>query len=64
MSELTQLDSWLSLAKHYDEIKDVHMREIFDADANRFEKYSLQINNILYDLSMNRVTDETMILLL
>jgi glucose-6-phosphate isomerase len=64
MSELTQLDSWLALAKHYDEIKDVHMREIFDADANRFEKYSLQINNILYDYSKNRVTDETMNLLL
>ena len=64
MSELTQLDSWLALAKHYDEIKDVHMREMFDADANRFEKYSLQINNILYDYSKNRVTDETMNLLL
>ena len=64
MSELTQLDSWLALAKHYDEIKDVHMREIFDADANRFEKYSLQINNILYDYSKNRVTDETIDLLL
>ena len=64
MSELTQLDSWLALAKHYDEIKDVHMREMFDADANRFEKYSLQINNILYDYSKNRVTDETMGLLL
>jgi glucose-6-phosphate isomerase len=64
MSELTRLDSWLALAKHYDEIKDVHMREMFDADANRFEKYSLQINNILYDYSKNRVTDETMDLLL
>jgi len=64
MSELTHLDSWLALAKHYDEIKDVHMREMFDADANRFEKYSLQINNILYDYSKNRVTDETMNLLL
>lgn len=64
MSDLTQLDSWLALAKHYDEIKDVHMREMFEADAGRFEKYSLQINDILYDYSKNRVTDETMELLL
>jgi len=64
MSELTRLDSWLALAKHYDEIKDVHMREMFDADASRFEKYSLQINNILYDYSKNRITDESMNLLL
>ena len=64
MSDLTQLDSWLALAKHYDEIKDVHMREMFDADAERFEKYSLQINDILYDYSKNRITDETIGLLM
>ena len=64
MSDLTRLKSWLALAKHYDEIKDVHMREMFEADADRFEKYSLQINDILYDYSKNRITDETMELLM
>ena len=64
MSDLTQLKSWLALAEHYDEIKDVHMREMFEEDAGRFEKYSLQINDILYDYSKNRITDETIELLL
>ena len=64
MSDLTRMKSWLALAKHYDEIKDVHMREMFEADAERFEKYSLQINDILYDYSKNRITDETMELLM
>ena len=39
MSDLTRMKSWLALAKHYDEIKDVHMREMLEADAERFEKY-------------------------
>jgi len=64
MSELTQLNSWLALTKHYDEIKRLHMRDMFASDAKRFEKYSLQLNDILYDYSKNRINDETQKLLL
>jgi glucose-6-phosphate isomerase len=64
MSELTQSKAWLALAKHYDEIKHSHMRDMFDNDGNRFDKYSVQLNDILYDYSKNRINDETQKLLL
>ena len=64
MSKLAQLNVWSALAKHYDEIKYVHMRDMFQQDDNRFDKYSLQLNDILYDYSKNRINDETIKLLL
>ena len=64
MSRLTRTDAWSQLKEHYVNIKDVHMRDLFDADQNRFEKFSLRINDILYDYSKNRITDETVSLLL
>lgn len=64
MSRLTQSEIWSSLDRHYDEIKHVHMRDLFDKDDSRFEKYSLKLNDILYDYSKNRVNDETLNLLL
>lgn len=50
--------------KHYDDIKHVHMRDMFDRDKKRFDKYSLQLNDILFDYSKNRINDETVKLLL
>jgi len=64
MSELTQSKAWLALTKHFEEIKNVHMRDQFENDEDRFTKYSLQLNDILYDYSKNRINDETIKLLL
>lgn len=64
MSELTQSTSWIELEKHYKKVKHVHMRDMFDNDGNRFEKYSIELNDILYDFSKNRINDETINLLL
>ena len=64
MSNLTQSNAWLALEKHFAEIKHVHMRDMFNDDKNRFHKYSLELNNIVYDFSKNRITDETISLLL
>jgi glucose-6-phosphate isomerase len=64
MSELTQSKVWLALKTHYEEIKHTHMRDMFDDDDKRFEKYSVQLNDILYDYSKNRINDETLTLLL
>lgn len=52
-----------ALKEHFDAIRNVHMRELFAADANRFERFSLQIGDILLDYSKNRITEETMQLL-
>ncbi len=64
MSELTQSKIWQALKQHYDEIGPVHMREMFERDENRFENFSLQLNDILYDYSKNRINSETVTLLL
>ena len=63
MSQLTQSKTWLALSEHYKNIKDVHMRDMFESDKRRFEKYSLELNGILYDFSKNRINDETVDLL-
>ncbi len=51
------------LQGHYAQIASVHMRDLFAADTQRFERFSLQVGDILLDYSKNRVTPETMQLL-
>jgi glucose-6-phosphate isomerase len=63
MSTLTQSKAWKALVQHFDDIKDVHMRQLFDEDPNRFDEFSLKFNNFLLDFSKNRITKETMKLL-
>ncbi|MCF3108509.1 glucose-6-phosphate isomerase [Niabella sp. CC-SYL272] len=55
--------SWKKLAAHAATMKQVHMRNLFAADAQRFQKYSLQHEDLLFDYSKNRITDETLQLL-
>jgi len=64
MPRLKQSQAWLALKQHYDEIKQVHMRELFEEDNERFAKFSLYFNDIVYDYAKNRITDETVSLLL
>jgi len=63
MSQLTKSESWMALAEHFNQMKDIHMRDMFENDKKRFEKYSLRLNDILYDFSKNRINDETVDLL-
>ena len=60
----TQLNSWKKLKTHYKEIKDVHMRDLFSQDPDRFNRFHLRFNDILVDFSKNRMTTETLTLLL
>jgi glucose-6-phosphate isomerase len=39
------------------------MRDLFDADPSRFERFSLELGPLLFDYSKNRITDETLVLL-
>jgi glucose-6-phosphate isomerase len=64
MSKPTQLSSWSRLKEHHAAIAPQQMRDLFASDARRFEKFSLQFNDILVDYSKNRITEETMALLL
>ena len=59
-----ETQSWQRLVAHYEEIKDVHMRDLFAEDPQRFEKFSIAFNDILVDFSKNRMTAQTLDLLM
>lgn len=55
----TDLPSWKALSAHADQLKSQHMKALFAADDKRFDKFSLQLPNFLFDYSKNLITDET-----
>ena len=63
MSALTASPAWQALEKHQQEMANVHMRDLFAQDPKRFDKLSLQFQDLLLDFSKNRVSEETMRLL-
>ncbi len=64
MSTLTDSPAWKALGEHYQQMAAVHMRDLFSQDTQRFERFSLQSGDILFDYSKNRITEQTMTLLL
>jgi glucose-6-phosphate isomerase len=60
----TKTRSWRLLSEHYRELKTVHMRDLFKEDPGRFDKFSIRFNDILVDYAKNRITDETLRLLI
>ena len=60
---LLELPAWKALSAHWLDVRDLHMRDLFDADSTRFEKFSVKFNDILLDFSKNRITQETVDLL-
>src|SRR6478672_792122 len=60
---LTQRPAWQALATHYEQIKDVHLRALFAADPQRGERLAFEAAGLYFDYSKNRITDETMRLL-
>ena len=63
MAKPTTLSSWKNLQAHFNTIEHAQMRDLFKKDEKRFEKFSLEFNNILVDYSKNRITEETLSLL-
>ncbi len=55
----TQTSAWKKLNAHYSAMETVRMKTLFDTDAARFDKMSIQFNDLLFDYSKNRITDET-----
>ena len=60
---LTQRPAWQALAAHYEQIGDVHLRTLFAADPQRGERLAFEAEGLYFDYSKNRVTDETIRLL-
>ena len=63
MSTRTSSSSWQNLQKHFSVQKNVHMRDLFAQDPERFKTFSLDFDGLLLDFSKNRITSETMKLL-
>lgn len=63
MNSIDQINTWKALKKHHQEIADLHMRQLFDEDPQRFERFSLRLGEILFDFSKNRIVEETLVLL-
>jgi len=64
MPKLTTLPAWKALQDHYQEVAHLHMRNLFDRDPKRFERFSLHLGGILFDYSKNRITEKTIDLLI
>jgi len=64
MSSITASSAWKALAAHHDAIKDVHLRTLFADDSGRAARFSVEGAGLFLDYSKNRITDETLKLLL
>ena len=60
---LSERSAWKALARHAEAIKSVHMRTLFAEDPSRGERFTAEAAGIFLDYSKNRVTDETLKLL-
>jgi glucose-6-phosphate isomerase len=60
----TSTKSWQNLSRHYEKTKHVHMKTLFAEDPQRFAKFSIRFNDIIVDFSKNRITAETIKLLI
>jgi Glucose-6-phosphate isomerase len=64
MSALTRSPAWEALVRHREEVSTLHMRDLFAADPDRFDRFSMEACGLLFDYSKNRITEETRALLL
>jgi glucose-6-phosphate isomerase len=61
---LRKRPAWAALEQHYQTVKDVHLRQLFAEDRKRGDRLAVEAAGIYLDYSKNRITDETLTLLL
>lgn len=59
----TSTSAWQQLQDEYDNMRKLHLRDLFEDDADRFHKYSISAPEILVDFSKNIIADSTLQLL-
>ena len=64
IAPLTQLAAWKALEAHYSKVRELHLRTLFADDPKRGERMTVEAVGIYFDYSKNRITDETVRLLL
>jgi glucose-6-phosphate isomerase len=57
---MTSSIAWQNLKKHHAFLVNMHLRDLFKEDPDRFSKFSVQVNDILLDYSKQRVTQDTL----
>ena len=60
----TSTPSWQALQQHKQLFENVHMKDLFFNDADRFSKFSVEIGDLLFDYSKNIITENTVEILL
>ena len=55
----TKKPEWADLVSHKKSMENQSMRDMFDKDKNRFSKFNIKTNGLLFDYSKNRITEET-----
>jgi glucose-6-phosphate isomerase len=64
IKSLTKRPAWKALAIHYKKARELHLRELFAEDPKRGERLKAEAVGLFLDYSKNRITDETLTLLL
>ncbi len=64
LKSFTRRSAWKALAANYKQVKEIHLRTLFADDPNRGERFTAEAVGIFLDYSKNRITDETVKLLL
>lgn len=60
----TETTSWKNLVEHFKQVKDVHMKNLFENDPERAKKFTIIWEDFYVDYSKNRITEKTMNLLI
>ena len=64
LQPLTQRPSWKALEEHYTKVRDLHLRQLFAENPRRGEQFTLEAAGVYLDYSKNRLTSDTLKLLL
>src|SRR5215475_8829951 len=63
IKSVTERGAWNALVSHYQKVRELHLRQLFSDDPTRAERMTIEAVGLYFDYSKNRVTDETLRLL-
>ena len=63
-SQVTEGSAWKALAAHHEQVRNLHLRQLFADDPTRGEHLAVEAVGLYLDYSKNRITDETVRLLI
>ena len=64
IAPLTQRPAWKALEAHFKTVRELHLRDMFTDDPKRGERMTAEALGLYLDYSKNRITDETIKLLM